>query len=504
MLQTINFDQAEVLADALGGLTAVAGQAERALGSLDNRLLTLRLNCGKLRAALERAFAPVTSHLADGLNQAVRGVTDFVRDAGAVLGALLGTVQEKAVTTARTTGRALRRSLADFDQLDRLNGSSGSGGTTQTVTWQTVTEPLTPELQVWVDTIRGLLAPLQAISLEGAKKAVKGLGEALRDLGSTVAQGLSWAWFQVLTPLSAWTLETAAPAAVQALTEAFRLLKAMLEPVLEAFRQMEPALAPGLRFLGDTAVLALEGLGSLLEKLAAALTQNGSRLRDFFSGLGQCLGLLWQQAEPVLTGLRSLWAGALDTMGNALAAESAAWIQILAGVAGFLSGAFTGSWKSAWAGIRTVFKGFVNGILGLINAMLSGLVGGVNAAVKALNRFSVTIPGWVPSLGGKVFGFNLKTLSVPQIPYLAQGAVLPANRPFLAVVGDQTSGTNVEAPLSTIQEAVAGVLLPGQEQTNDLLAQLLAAVGSIRVGDAVIGRAAQRYSRRQSILEGGW
>lgn len=45
------------------------------------------------------------------------------------------------------------------------------------------------------------------------------------------------------------------------------------------------------------------------------------------------------------------------------------------------------------------------------------------------------------------------------IPALARGAVLPANRPFLAIVGDQTSGTNVEAPLSTIKQAVRDVLL---------------------------------------------
>lgn len=47
------------------------------------------------------------------------------------------------------------------------------------------------------------------------------------------------------------------------------------------------------------------------------------------------------------------------------------------------------------------------------------------------------------------------------IPALARGAVLPANRPFLAIVGDQTSGTNVEAPLSTIKQAVREVLAEG-------------------------------------------
>ena len=59
-------------------------------------------------------------------------------------------------------------------------------------------------------------------------------------------------------------------------------------------------------------------------------------------------------------------------------------------------------------------------------------------------------------IGGGHVGFNISTLTAPQIPYLAQGAVIPANREFLAVLGDQSHGTNVEAPLDTIKQAVPG------------------------------------------------
>lgn len=44
------------------------------------------------------------------------------------------------------------------------------------------------------------------------------------------------------------------------------------------------------------------------------------------------------------------------------------------------------------------------------------------------------------------------------IPKLATGAVIPANREFLAVLGDQRHGTNIEAPLATIEQAVANVI----------------------------------------------
>lgn len=105
---------------------------------------------------------------------------------------------------------------------------------------------------------------------------------------------------------------------------------------------------------------------------------------------------------------------------------------------------------------------------------------------------------------------NELPFAVPSVPRLAQGAVLPANRPFLAMVGDQKQGLNVEAPLGVIQGAVAMELdglvqsnLAGHEATAALLGQILEAVLGIQVGDEVIGRAAVRYNANMAVMRGG-
>ena len=92
------------------------------------------------------------------------------------------------------------------------------------------------------------------------------------------------------------------------------------------------------------------------------------------------------------------------------------------------------------------------------------------------------------------------------IPYLAQGAVLPANKPFMAMVGDQRHGTNVEAPLTVIQEAVAEVM---DDQLAAMLAGFEAVVQAINeknmsvvIGDSEIGEANARYSRRIALRRG--
>ena len=86
--------------------------------------------------------------------------------------------------------------------------------------------------------------------------------------------------------------------------------------------------------------------------------------------------------------------------------------------------------------------------------MIRGMVNGLNAVMRALNRLHIKIPDWVPGFGGRTFGFNIGYLSAPQIPYLASGAVIPPNKEFLAVLGDQKSGNNIEAPESLIRRIV--------------------------------------------------
>lgn len=105
---------------------------------------------------------------------------------------------------------------------------------------------------------------------------------------------------------------------------------------------------------------------------------------------------------------------------------------------------FSGIWKSIFNGAKAAF----NGVMGIVE-------NAINSIIKKINTLSWTIPDWVPFIGGGKFGFNFRQISIPR---LAQGAVIPPNREFLAVLGDQKHGTNIEAPLSTIQEALANVL----------------------------------------------
>lgn len=146
-------------------------------------------------------------------------------------------------------------------------------------------------------------------------------------------------------------------------------------------------------------------------------------------------------------------------------------ISALKGVVLFIVGVFTGDWKKAWQGVKKIFKGVwdalvdiaktpINLIIGLINGLTGAVEDAINWIIDGINELSFTTPDWLPGdLGGQTFGFDLSQIDIPEIPKLAQGAVIPPNSEFLAVLGDQKRGTNIEAPLDTITQAVLQALV---------------------------------------------
>lgn len=184
--------------------------------------------------------------------------------------------------------------------------------------------------------------------------------------------------------------------------------------------------------------------------------------------------------------------------------------QLFSGLIEFIAGVFTGDWEQVWEGFKDIFKGILNSLISIMEGFVNLIISGINWVLKQINKISFTIPSWVPGIGGSYFGPNISLLGKYEVPRLAQGAVIPPNREFLAVLGDQKHGTNIEAPLETIQEAVAlvmddmtGGMMAGFEATVEVLREILEAIYGIEIGDEVIGRAVDRYTRRMALRNGG-
>lgn len=265
---------------------------------------------------------------------------------------------------------------------------------------------------------------------------------------------------------------------------------------------------------------AIQWFSDLFNSVSQTLSDIFYNIGVIASGCWEVIKVVWgivsswfneNVVQPVADFFTTLWDGFLEK-------AQAAWEGVKT-VFGKVASFFSDTFRNAWEGIVKVFSvageiftDIKDGILTAFTSIVNGIIKGLNSAIAvpfdginwALNKIkNIEIVGLTPFSG-------LKTISVPQIPYLAQGAVLPANKPFLAMVGDQRHGTNVEAPLTTIQEALALVMqdynaanLAGHEATVAVLREILEAVLGISIGDDVIANAVTRHQARMAVVRGG-
>lgn len=172
------------------------------------------------------------------------------------------------------------------------------------------------------------------------------------------------------------------------------------------------------------------------------------------------IGMVVAGAAGLATTIAFNWNAIVEWVKNAWNKVKEFWNRHISPV--FTKKFWTDLAKKAGNGLIAGFEGAINGIISLFESM-------INWVVNGLNKISIDVPDWVPLIGGKKFGFNIPEVKFNRvsIPRLAQGAVIPPNREFMAVLGDQKHGTNIEAPLETIKQALAEVLaLNGSGETN--------------------------------------
>lgn len=143
---------------------------------------------------------------------------------------------------------------------------------------------------------------------------------------------------------------------------------------------------------------------------------------------------------------------------------------------------FTGMWDGikgaftkAFDFIKKAFKGYVNGWITMAESFINFFIKGINVLVRGINKLSFNVPDWVPGIGGNKLGFNIPQVPQVQIPRLAQGAVIPPNQQFAAILGDQKHGTNIEAPEGLIRQIV-------REEMGNVYSPVLNAINNSNLG----------------------
>lgn len=180
-----------------------------------------------------------------------------------------------------------------------------------------------------------------------------------------------------------------------------------------------------------------------------------------FTGVGTAFGLalIMDSISSMGKGEKpALWNSILESIEKTWNDIKSYWNANIASV--WTLGFWLGLAKIAGNGLIGGFELAINGIITMFEKM-------INLIVDGINSIGFDIPDW---LGGGHFGFDIPRASFSRlsIPRLAQGAVIPPNKEFLAVLGDQKQGTNIETPIDTMLQAFKQALSEGgygQNQT---------------------------------------
>lgn len=323
-----------------------------------------------------------------------------------------------------------------------------------------------------LDTYNQYIAPILDQWAQKFDEVLNGpVGDAIDHIIDEIGRlidGLNWLWNNVLIPLIQWLIENVIP---------------VLAPIVAWIGDTLLSIVANVTGMADSVLKQLDGIIQFLTGVFTGdWAQALSGILLYVEGFKQNINIIFNFIKNQILDPLSKWLdgvfkvdwvkdfGVIGDYMNAWLANIqnivAAVKQAFSGIVDFVNGVLSGDWQQAWDGIKNIFGGAWNGMLAIIKSPINGIIGLMNGLLRAaqimqngvanaLNKMNISVPSWVTSLTGvSSIGFHISKWSAPHIPYLAQGAVIPPNKEFMAVLGDQKSGNNIEAPESLIRKIV--------------------------------------------------
>lgn len=331
-------------------------------------------------------------------------------------------------------------------------------------------------------------------------ESISNLTSAFAPILESIGNVLEWIYKNIVLPMLTWVIEVGLPTVINLVSKVATFL-ADHQPIVEAF---------GAALIGAFAAAKIAGLASIIIKNVSGIAMAAKGLITLMTGTGGIMGgikaiataigpggvfvlavgaciaigvLLYKNwdkikemagkvwdwvsnktrrfVEDIGNKLRGLATKIVTIWGSIKASAHQKWNAIWSTVSGFaerIKNAIVDKFTSAKNTVVDVFNGMRDAIRSVLNNIISvvnGAISKVNGVVSAIESAFSFGPWKVPTpFGSKTIGFKATFPRVPTVPYLAKGAVIPPRSEFLAVLGDQKQGNNIETPEALLRKIV--------------------------------------------------
>jgi hypothetical protein len=218
--------------------------------------------------------------------------------------------------------------------------------------------------------------------------------------------------------------------------------------VVGFFKTMGEGVSMILSDLKETVTGILDAIGTLVSNVVSSIVKFvTSKTREMaeaatrkISGMKEKMSTLWNGMKA---NVKETWDNIIAIVRNKVAAIRDAIVNKFTSARDRVVEIF--------GGIRDTIRDILNKVIGIVN----GAIGTVNSAIGGIESAFTFGPWKIPTpFGSRTIGFTANFPRVPTIPYLAKGAVIPPRSEFLAVLGDQKNGRNLEAPEDLLRQIV--------------------------------------------------
>lgn len=218
---------------------------------------------------------------------------------------------------------------------------------------------------------------------------------------------------QAILPIITQIVEAVLPVLIQLINTILPIITQIISAVLPVLVEILNALTPILNMVISLLQPILNLIISLVEPILNLIMAAIQPLIEIFATL---ISTILQPIMPILSAVANIITSVLGAAIQAIQPIIQSLTSIFQGLIDFITGVFSGNWSQAWNGIVQVFGGLWDGLVAIVKAPINAVIGLINKAIGALNSISVTIPDWVPIVGGNTFGID-----IPTIPMLATG-----------------------------------------------------------------------------------
>lgn len=352
--------------------------------------------------------------------------------------------------------------------------------------------------------------------LQGLAEQFKGLlegplGDAILKIETFLGKlidSLKLLWESVLAPLINWIIANLLPVVAKIIdvvgTTAMKVIKSLIKIIGDVADTLSGIIdfLVGV-FTGDWK-LAWQGIkeiasgvwnlikdvisgawSAIKSIIKGALGIIKSVINTAWNAIKTATSTVWNAIKKTLSGLWNALKTTVKTVFNTIKTKvvgvwdnikdktSQVWENVTTFVSNkveAIKNAIINKFNAARDAVRSAFEGIVDFIKAPINQAISivnNAVGMINNAIGGIESAFSFGPWTVPTpFGSKTIGFHATFPRIGTIPYLASGAVIPPRSEFLAVLGDQKKGNNLEAPESLLRQIVREESGKGQGDGN--------------------------------------